>query len=214
MRDYLPRGVPFTLVDVGAGAGLCGEFLARDRPNATYEFIEPIDSLRHSLRNRYGARADAGDKADFGTSEFVTLLDVLEHQQDDGDFLRSLVAKMRPGATLLVTVPALQNLWSEWDVALGHFRRYDKGTLLQSAEGLPLVIEEVSFLFPEMVPVGKFRARKKKQSPSGRDCDSAEFPDLPGLVNDVLYGVGTVSLALRRKWTTGTSLLMVATVTG
>ena len=72
---------------------------------------------------------DAGDQADYGSAEFVALLDVLEHQEDDKGFLRSLVDKMQPGSTLLLTVPALQGLWSQWDEALGHFRRYDKASL-------------------------------------------------------------------------------------
>jgi hypothetical protein len=200
------------LVDVGAGAGLLGEFLARDRPKAVYQFVEPIDSLRTHLCERYGKKADFGDSIDFGEANFVALLDVLEHQEDDREFLRSLVSKMRPGSTLLLTVPALPKLWSQWDVALGHYRRYDKKSLLESTKGLRLSIREISFLFPEMVPLGVYRARKKTDSIGVKDGSEAEFPDLPGVVNDLLVGLGSVSLALRRAWPTGTSLFMAATV--
>jgi len=211
VRNYLPADSAFDLVDVGAGAGLLGDFLARDRPRATYEFVEPIESLRQFLRERYGDQADAADQSDFGDAGFVTLLDVLEHQEDDRAFMADLVGKMKPGSTLLLTVPALQKLWSDWDVALGHFRRYDKNLLLRSVEGLPLTINEMSFLFPEMVPLGILRARRKRAEAEGED---AEFPDLPGPVNDLLYGLGTASLALRHRWRTGTSLFVAATVKG
>jgi SAM-dependent methyltransferase len=209
---YLPPHSPFTLLDVGAGAGLCGEFLARDRPEATYQFIEPIESLRKMLRDRYGEQADAADRADHRPADFVTLLDVLEHQEDDRAFLADLVGKMRPGATLLVTVPALPRLWSEWDVALGHFRRYDKTTLTAAVDGLPVTVVETSYLFPELVPMGLVRARRRTPRPAGVSDEDAEFPDLPGFANDLLYGLGTGSLALRRHWRTGSSLLLVATV--
>ena len=42
----------------------------------------------------------------------------------------------------------------------------------------------------------------------------AEFPDLPGPVNDVLYALGTASLALRRHWKAGSSLFLAAEITG
>ena len=186
--------------------------MARDRPAAIYQFVEPIDSLRTLLRKRYGQKADFGDSADFGEANFVALLDVLEHQEDDREFLRNLVSKMRPGSTLLVTVPALPKLWSQWDVALGHYRRYDKESLLQAVNGLGLSIREISFLFPELIPLGLYRARTKNDSIAKKDGSEAEFPDLPGVVNDLLVGFGSVSLALRRAWPTGTSLFMAATV--
>ncbi len=211
VRGYLPEG-PFQLVDVGAGAGLLGTFLGEDRPEATYRFVEPIESLREFLRVRYGADADVGDSADYGGAEFVTLLDVLEHQREDRVFMENLVAKMAPGSTLLLTVPALPRLWSQWDVALGHFRRYDRNTLLDCMKGLPLVVHETSFLFPEMVPLASVRARRKSTSAGDALCEDAEFPDLPGFVNDLLYGLGSASLALRRRWKTGSSLFLVGTV--
>jgi len=214
VRRYLPPNLSFDLVDVGAGAGLLGYYLERDRPLATYRFIEPIDTLRTSLRGRYGKDADIGGKLDFGAARFVTLLDVLEHQEDDQAFLKDTVEKMQPKSTLLVTVPALQKLWSHWDDALGHFRRYDKSMLLKCTEELPLAVREIDYLFPEMVPLAMFRARDGASGRGGSKTDDAEFPDLPAIVNDLLYGLGSVSMAFRRHWKTGTSLFMAATVTG
>jgi Methyltransferase domain len=214
ISGFLPSDSAFELVDVGAGAGLLGQYLQQDRPLATYRFIEPISSLREFLCDLHGKEADANDQADFPDAQFVTLLDVLEHQQDDRDFLASLVAKMQPGSMLLLTVPALQGLWSQWDEALGHFRRYDKQSLLACTEGLPLTVVETSFLFPEMVPLAMVRRRKKVDGGLDVTEESTEFPDLPGVMNDLLYDIGTFSLDLRRRWKTGTSLLMAATVRG
>ena len=121
---------------------------------------------------------------------------------------------MKPGSTLLLTVPAQQKLWSKWDAALGHFRRYDKRSLLECAQDLPLDILETSYLFPEMVPLAMARARRGARASGVEEDASAEFPDLPGLVNDAVYGFGSASLAFRRRWPTGTSLFLAATVTG
>ena len=88
VRSYLREG-PLTLVDVGAGAGLLGIFVARDRPQITYRFVEPIPSLREFLRQRYGEHADVGDDPDYASADVVTLLDVLEHQEKDREFPQS-----------------------------------------------------------------------------------------------------------------------------
>jgi hypothetical protein len=215
VREYLPAGAPFTLVDVGAGAGLLAEFLSKDRPEVTYQFVEPLESLREFLRERHGPGADASAAATFGSAHAVTLLDVLEHQENDAEFLRQLVAKMAPGSKLLLTVPAQQRLWSQWDVVLGHYRRYDLASLAACAENLPLVIDEMSYLFPEMVPLALVRARRRSGGEKNSGVsENAEFPDLPGFINDALYGLGSASLALRRRWRTGTSLFMAARVQG
>ena len=213
VREYLPQQTPFELVDVGAGAGLLGSFLMADRPEATYRFVEPIVSLREFLRETYGELADCGDCLDFDSARFVTLLDVLEHQEDDVGFMNRLVRKMAPGSVLLLTVPALQNLWSDWDVTLGHYRRYDKGSLLRCIDGLPISVLETSFLFPEMVPLGMLRSRRLNSVKGSDVRERAEFPEVPRFVNDVLYYLGTMSLALRRHWRTGTSLFLAGTVT-
>lgn len=214
VRQHLPRRSRFELVDVGAGAGLLGEFVARDRPLASYRFVEPIESLREFLREHHGEESDFGDRADFGAAGYVALLDVLEHQEDDKTFLAQLVGKMQMGSTLLMTVPALSSLWSQWDVALGHFRRYDKKSLGECLGGLGLSVGEMSFIFPEMVPLAMLRARRSPASSASTELDeAAEFPDLPRLVNDAMYGVGSASLALRKKWPTGTSLFVAARLT-
>ena len=119
---------------------------------------------------------------------------------------------MTRGSTLLVMVPALPSLWSQWDVALGHYRRYDRDTLLACVDGLPLTVHETSFLFPEMVPLGRLRKRRKGTHQPDIAGDDAEFPDLPRFANDLLYGAGTASVSLRHKWRTGTSIFMAATL--
>lgn len=211
VRGYLPEEAPFSLVDVGAGAGMVGESLSRDRPEATYRFVESIESLRQLLTARYGETADLGESADFSECEFVTLLDVLEHQEDDHAFMQELVAKTAPGTLIFVTVPAGQHLWSQWDVALGHYRRYDKETLCGAIAGLRLDVLELSYLFPELVPLGLLRARRSSQSANVEGGE--EFPDFPGFVNGLLYAAGSVSLALRKRWRGGTSLFLVVRTT-
>jgi len=210
VRSYLPADEACELVDVGAGAGLLGAYLGADRPRIRYLYVEPIPSLSAALATRHGADADRSGAADYAGARFVTLLDVLEHQADGDAFMAALVAKMDAGATVLVTVPALQRLWSGWDVALGHVRRYDKPELASCLRRSGLELREASYLFPEMYPLARWRARRAVADTAVEDPTAAEFPELPGALNDILYAVGSVSLALRRWWPFGTSVFAVA----
>lgn len=54
----------------------------------------------------------------------LILLDVLEHVDDDHDFIGHLKLKLKPGGMMVVTVPAFQSLFSNHDLFLKHFRRY------------------------------------------------------------------------------------------
>ena len=66
-----------------------------------------------------------------GCAAVVTLMDVLEHVDDDAGVLREMGRLVRPGGLVVVTVPALRWLWSDWDVALHHRRRYHRADLLR-----------------------------------------------------------------------------------
>jgi 2-polyprenyl-3-methyl-5-hydroxy-6-metoxy-1,4-benzoquinol methylase len=57
--------------------------------------------------------------------DLILMMDVLEHVEDDIEFLRETVKKnLRPGGSLLISVPAWKHLISRHDRWLHHFRRY------------------------------------------------------------------------------------------
>jgi hypothetical protein len=206
VSSQLPSG-PAELVDVGAGPGFLGDFLRQKHPQIEYRFVEPLEGLEEQLNERFGAESNRRDR-DFGEAGFVTLMDVLEHQRDDRAFMADLAAKMRPGSTLLLTVPALPSLWSDWDAMLGHFRRYTKASLRGTVDALPLDLVEVSYLFPELVPLGWVRRVRLRRNGAG-DPGGAEFPDLPRPLNQALYRVGRGTVAWRRFSPVGSSLFAV-----
>lgn len=204
--EQLPRTEAAELVDVGAGPGFLGDLLAARYPNVAYRFVEPLRSLEEDLERRFGAEANLRDSETYGEAGFVMLLDVLEHQEDDRGFMADLAEKMAPGAQLLVTVPALQSLWSDWDVALGHFRRYDAPSLRAAVAGSPLEVTEISYIFPELLPLGWLRRWRQRPGTGEAQGDRAEFPDLPRWLNTALYQLGRGTMRLRGRWPAGTSL--------
>lgn len=196
------RTRPTTAVlDVGAGSGLLGEHL---RPSGVrYRFTESSPALADGLVERFGEAAlDDGDTLTSDT--VVTLLDVIEHVDDDGALLAALAARMQPGAGLVVTVPALGWLFSSWDTDLGHFRRYSRRQLVELVAQHGFDVEEAAYLFPELL--GPAMLRKLRRS-SG---DAAEFPALPRVVDLVAAAVSRTTARFRRWWPAGTSVIVIA----
>ncbi len=179
IKSLLGKRGAFDLLDVGAGPGFAGGYLKKDFPAARYFFCETMPSMEAHLRARFGADRNLKDR-DISGVDVVLMMDVLEHQADDKKFLAQWLERMRPGAELIGTVPAMPVLWSEWDKMLGHHRRYKKRDFLPLVKDLPVKLESVSYMFPEMVLPGLgrkiFASGSATQSP-------AEFPHLPPFVN-------------------------------
>jgi SAM-dependent methyltransferase len=69
----------------------------------------------------------------------ILYIDVLEHILDDRGELEQAALRLRPGGHLVVLSPAHQSLYSPFDAAIGHHRRYDRSMLLGiSPPGLEL----------------------------------------------------------------------------
>jgi len=122
------------------------------------------------------ALGDAAHEAD------VTLLtDVIEHVPDDFRLLSSLLAPMKPGAHLLVTVPADESLWSGHDVSFGHYRRYDVARFVAVWAGLPVTARLVSYYNARLYPVVRAvravsRLRGHASGAHGTDFDIPAAP--------------------------------------
>jgi SAM-dependent methyltransferase len=121
------------LADCGAGTGIfVAEMIGKCNVVAVDDFEESLELLRARLgetRVRKGS-CTALPLADESV-DVLTALDVIEHVQDDHAALREFLRVLRPGGLAVITVPALMALWSDWDVSLRHYRRYDRRGLVK-----------------------------------------------------------------------------------
>ena len=123
------------------GAGLGSTTLALCHPGVeSWDCLEP-DSTLHGklttmleqkrwpcpLRARNGTLADLAANETFDT---IIYIDVLEHIADDRAELALAASRLASGGKLVVLSPAYQFLFSEFDAAIGHHRRYKKTSLL------------------------------------------------------------------------------------
>jgi hypothetical protein len=193
------------LLDIGAGAGLLGSWVAAHRPELMYRFEETSAVLREHLVARFGSPARSDPDAPIPTRTMVALLDVLEHIEEDAAALARLRDRMPPGAPIAVTVPAMQWAFSSWDTELGHHRRYSRRRLRADLTAAGFEVRAVSYLFPELFPL--LLARRLRRAPR----EQVDFPDLPPVLDAAGHAVARVTTATRRWWPIGTSVVAVAT---
>jgi len=134
----------------------------------------------------------------------VTCLDVLEHLEDPVLALRHLREAAEPDALLVATVPAHPGLWSPWDEACGHHRRYTRHSLGEHLVAGGWRPDRVRYFFSWCVPPAWWSRRVRKT------VQEMEFPPVPPLVNKAMTVAGRLELAVGAPLPFGTSLVAVA----
>jgi SAM-dependent methyltransferase len=125
VKKFPPRGKG-PIFDVGGGNG----FVAKALVDAGWDvvLVEPgaagaQNAKKRGLQNVVCATTQtAGFKP--GCMPAIGVFDVVEHIEDDSEFLKHLHGLLEPGGILYLTVPAYNFLWSDEDVYAKHSRRY------------------------------------------------------------------------------------------
>jgi hypothetical protein len=73
---------------------------------------------------------------------------VLEHVADDAAALANLVDAIKPGGTLLISVPAMMGLYNDMDRLAGHYRRYHLADFHRLLAPLPVEIDRLCYFNP------------------------------------------------------------------
>jgi ubiquinone/menaquinone biosynthesis C-methylase UbiE len=144
-----------------------------------------------------------------GSAAVVTAMDVLEHLKDDASALRELIRLIRPGGLIIITVPALRMLWSDWDVVLHHYRRYQWPDFhkLVSQPGISVVHMAYTNFFA--LPLILLIRMLRKLFPLKPGAERAEdrIPSKP--INAILYALYVYPAIWRWPLPVGVSLLAV-----
>jgi len=137
-RPYFGKSV----AEVGAGIGTISQFLLETGLDRLVAF-EPSPNMYPVLEKKLRHEQRAQAINDFfqpdgrlDSFDSVVYINVLEHIEDDRRELANALAALKPGGHLLVFVPALAWLYSEFDRQIGHYRRYTKAGLAQLARKL------------------------------------------------------------------------------
>ena len=127
VRPYV-RG---DVLEVGAGIGSNLPYLLHDGVR-TLTALEPdaglhdrLEEVRRLLRDaRVFTRCAVLASSVEGPFDTICYVDVLEHIQDDGGELALAASRLNPGGHIILLAPAHPFLYSSFDGAIRHYRRY------------------------------------------------------------------------------------------
>jgi 2-polyprenyl-3-methyl-5-hydroxy-6-metoxy-1,4-benzoquinol methylase len=114
------------ILEIGSGRGIVVKYL-KDKglscvgvEKADFDPVAGIDALFYK-------GTDAFDLPHEKRREFtmIMLLDVIEHINEPDNFIQKIISAFPNVRSILITVPACQELWTNYDVYAGHYKRYN-----------------------------------------------------------------------------------------
>lgn len=212
----LPKG--YRVLEVGCGTGNVLRALRQACPDGMVVGLELwFDGLRFAQERSAGPLVQGDVRhGPFGKPfDLIGMFDVLEHVPEDLETLRALREALAPGGRLMLTVPAHQYLWSYFDEAAHHCRRYSsreiRDRLVEAGFQVEFLSQFMSSIFPLVWLFRKVRAQRQGSS-DVKTLALTEFRVVP-----VVNGLLTALLKLETLWLgrgyrlpIGTSLIAVA----
>ena len=156
--SFPPDGVFF---DVGGGNGFVAKAL-QDQGQTTV-LVEPggqgvANAMKRGVINVVQSMWSP-QTVNAGVAAAVGLFDVVEHIEDDLQFLQGVYETLAPDGLVFITVPAFTLLWSSEDVHAGHFRRYRLSQLRALLQKAGFRVEFSSYFFcPLALPIFLLRS--------------------------------------------------------
>ena len=139
-KKYFSRQIkPYikgNVLEAGAGIGST-TFLLNDGSANQWLMLEPDEKMSESLKKKIETKEfPANCRLQTGTigqlsSTFDTIIyiDVMEHIEADAEEMKKAAALLNNGGHIVVLSPAFQFLYSPFDKAIGHCRRYNRKML-------------------------------------------------------------------------------------
>jgi SAM-dependent methyltransferase len=150
--DLLEKNGVKTLWEIGAGNGNAAIPLR----NRGIEVI-PIEPLRSGAltlsKNGFATFQATLEDLSFPDNSIgaIGAFDVLEHLENPSQLLGEIYRILEPGGYFVCSVPAYQWLFSDFDISIGHFRRYSRKTLRSLIASTGLITQTTSSLFGYLV---------------------------------------------------------------
>jgi SAM-dependent methyltransferase len=135
--------------------------------------------------------------------DLLLLFDVLEHIEDESEFLQSVGFHLAESGTLLINVPAHSFLRSDYDVAQGHFRRYSIGHLKEVSSRNGFEVKAFTYWGLPLIPLLLVRKTMSMERSDGK----AGFDARGKTVNSLLSLLAGLE-PLPQQWA-GTSVMAV-----
>jgi SAM-dependent methyltransferase len=193
------------MLEIGCGRGIVVEYLRRTGRDCYGVELSPV-TVPDAVQDHVWSGTDCLDLPDHFRREveLILLLDVIEHIEDSVGFLAGIRQAYPNCRWLIISVPARMELWSNFDEAYGHFRRYDEAVLRRelARAGAELVHWRYRFVLLYSAIYALLRTGRERQL-------SNRTPGSP-LLHRLLGEVIRRETWLCPRWLYGTSIVAVA----
>lgn len=142
------------IIDIGCGRGIVVQHLRAAGLAAVgceLASCSPLAGAAPFVRT--GLNAVDLPLAERSRYRIALLCDVIEHLPDDAGFIAQIISAFPALEYVIVTVPARQEIWSNYDEHYGHFRRYSRRTLHDVATRIGCELEHARYLFHALWPI-------------------------------------------------------------
>jgi hypothetical protein len=136
------------ILEVGCGRGIVVKYLTENGLNIRgVELAEvPIENGMEGIV-KTGVDVFELSDSEYGDVDTIMLLDVIEHLEFPAQFIGALKKKFSNLKTFIITVPACNELFSNYDLFNGHYRRYDAAMLANEFGALKPIKTKISYFF-------------------------------------------------------------------
>lgn len=144
------------VLEIGSGIGNFTKNLVESdkvRSITCYEINRDCcNKFKHDILQKEKGSKVTLYESDFNDSnltkqfDFIFSFNVLEHISDDKKSMQLINKYLKPGAHLVLYLPAMKCLYGSIDRELEHCRRYNKRMINELIKDLPIKIEKIKYL--------------------------------------------------------------------
>ena len=139
----------------------CGNGVLSDQIENQYDVkIDRTDSNLNTLKLNKNARGrlicynvKEKNKKFKNFYDVILVFDVIEHLSKDREFLLNTIFHLKKNGLLIINVPSINILFSHYDRAVGHLRRYNKKDFLKIKNYLKVNIISINYWGLSLVPI-------------------------------------------------------------
>ena len=174
-----------TFLEIGCGKGIIVKFLRKFGINVKGVELSLDMEINDSIKNFVYSGTNAFDLSpDFRRSiDCILLLDVIEHIEEPIQFIREIIDKFPHAKYLLITVPARQEIWSNYDSFYGHFKRYELNDFKNLRKALNCTDIKTGHFFNSLYLVARILMKTKKE----RECKITAPKGIMKWVHKLVY---------------------------
>lgn len=162
------------LMDIGCGRAITVDYLLKrgfDSYGVELAHTSPIAPMND--RAYFGINSSQLPEDLRQKITVISLLDVIEHIEYPVKFLKEQLRLFPQTRFFIITVPARQELWSNHDTDVNHFKRYSINDIRQLAVEIGCDLLHSQYFFHSLYPIAFIQARilghrsKKRVVPKG-----------------------------------------------